>query len=49
MARLIKLVESGNISPDKKVLFLLKQNVLRALKGEPVPAEPEPALSAEEL
>lgn len=49
LARLIKLVESGNISPDKKVLFLLKQNVLRALKGEPVPAEPEPALSAEEL
>ena len=33
LARLIKLVESGNISPDKRVLFLLKQNVLRALKG----------------
>jgi hypothetical protein len=36
LARLAKMIDGGNVSPDKKAAFLLKSNILRGLKGEPV-------------
>jgi protein disulfide-isomerase A6 len=40
MERLQKLVGGDNISPEKKAAFLLKSNILRAFKGEPVEEVP---------
>jgi len=38
--RLRKLLAGDNISPEKKALFLIKTNILRAFKGEPVEEVP---------
>lgn len=35
LARLEKMLDGGNVSPDKAAAFKLKQNVLKAFKGEP--------------
>lgn len=35
LARLEKIIDGGNVTPDKKAAFLIKANVLKAFKGEP--------------
>jgi protein disulfide-isomerase A6 len=35
LARLEKMLDGGNVSPDKAAAFKLKANVLKAFKGEP--------------